>query len=385
MPLDLMALERRLIGFDTVSRNSNLPMMDFLADLLTNLGLDVRVFASKDGGKADVYATLGPRDGAGLMLSGHTDVVPVEGQAWDSDPFVLTEREGRFYGRGTADMKTFIAQCVMAAEAMRGRTLKRTLHLAFTYDEEVGCHGAAHLMKSLAEHKLPLPSCAVIGEPTNFQVFNKHKGYSACRVSIRGVEGHSGMPAKGANAIQQAALVIQKLMDVERERMGRRSLEAEFEIPYTTVNVGMVTGGTAVNIIPNRCDVHFEYRTMPGEDPSYVLDQVRGYVKEELLPRFRAQQPGVDIEVLEESRGLPMQAPPGSAIERLALELTGNPRTGSAPYYTEGAIYTEGGIPTVICGPGDIDQAHRPNEYVTREQLDRGLPFLLRLIERVCL
>jgi acetylornithine deacetylase len=216
-------------------------------------------------------------------------------------------------------------------------------------------------------------------------VFNKHKGYSACRVSIRGVEGHSGMPAKGANAIQQAALVIQKLMDVERERMGRRSLEAEFEIPYTTVNVGMVTGGTAVNIIPNRCDVHFEYRTMPGEDPSYVLDQVRGYVKEELLPRFRAQQPGVDIEVLEESRGLPMQAPPGSAIERLALELTGNPRTGSAPYYTEGAIYTEGGIPTVICGPGDIDQAHRPNEYVTREQLDRGLPFLLRLIERVCL
>lgn len=384
MSLDLMALERRLIGFDTVSRNSNLPMMEFLADTLKGIGLDVHVFPSPDGRKANVFATLGPRDLGGLMLAGHTDTVPVEGQAWDSDPFTLTEREGKFFGRGTADMKSFLVQSVLAAEALRGRKLKRPLHLAFTYDEEVGCHGATHLMKTLARQKLPLPTSAVIGEPTNFQVFNKHKGFSACRVSIRGVEGHSSKPPKGANAIQQAALVIQKLMEVERERMGHRSQEADFELPYTTVNVGMITGGTATNIIPNRCDVHFEYRTMPGEDPAYVINQVRGYVNEVLLPAFLKQQPNVSIEVAEENRGLPMQASSGSEIEALALELTGNRRTGAAPYYTEGAIYIENGIPTVICGPGDIDQAHRPNEFITREQLEKGVPFLGKLIERVC-
>jgi acetylornithine deacetylase len=385
MALDLMEMERRLIGFDTVSRNSNVPMMDYVADVLKQMGLDVQAFPSPDGKKVNLFATLGPRDVGGLMLAGHTDTVPVEGQAWDTDPFTLTERDGKFFGRGTADMKSFIVQAILAAEALRGRKLKLPLHLAFTYDEEVGCHGAAHLMKSLAARKVALPKCAVIGEPTNFQVFNKHKGFSACRVSIRGVEGHSSLPTKGANAIRQAALVIQKLMDVEQERMGHRSLEADFELPYTTVNVGMISGGTATNIIANRCDIHFEYRTMPGEDPAYVINQVRGYVKEVLLPAFQRQQPNVTIEVVEENRGLPMLAPPGSAIEALALELTGQSRTGAAPYYTEGAIYNENGIPTVVCGPGDIDQAHRPNEFITREQLHKGTPFLGRLIERVCL
>jgi acetylornithine deacetylase len=385
MALEMMELERRLIGFDTVSRNSNLPMQEFLADILQGIGLEVRTFPSPDGKKANVFATLGPRDVGGLMLAGHTDTVPVDGQAWDSDPFTLTERDGKFFGRGTADMKSFIAQSILAAQALRGRKLKVPLHLAFTYDEEVGCHGATHLMQTLAQHPLALPTSAVIGEPTHFQVFNKHKGFSACRVSIRGVEGHSSLPPKGANAIRQAALVIQKLMDVECERMTHRSQETDFELPYTTVNVGQIHGGTATNIIPNRCDVHFEYRTMPGEDPAYVLREVQGYVKEVLLPAFQKQQPNVSIEVEEENRGLPMQTPPGSAIEALALELTGQARTGAAPYYTEGAIYNGHGIPTVVCGPGDIDQAHRPNEFITREQLEKGVPFLGKLIERVCL
>ena len=385
MALDLYDLQRRLIGFDTVSHHSNLPLIEYVSGLLLKLGFDVQTFASPDGRKANVFATLGPPDAGGLMLAGHTDTVPVEGQAWDSDPFTVTERGGKFFGRGTADMKSFIAQAILAADAFRARKLNVPLHLAFTYDEEVGCHGATHLMKALAERKLAPPRSAVIGEPTNFQVFNKHKGFSACRVSISGVEGHSSKPPKGANAIQQAALVIQKLMDVEHERMTHRSPDADFELPYTTVNVGMISGGIATNIIPNRCDVHFEYRTMPGEDPAYVLRQIQGYVKEVLLPAFQKQQPGVSIEVVEENRGLPMVAPPGSEIEALALELAGQTRTGAAPYYTEGAIYSANGIPTVICGPGDIDQAHRPNEFITREQMERGVPFLARLIERVCL
>jgi acetylornithine deacetylase len=383
--MDLLELEKRLIAFDTTSANSNLEMVDFLASHLKALGMDVLVNASPEGDKANIMATLGEPDVGGLMLAGHMDVVPVEGQAWDTDPFSLTAAEGRFYGRGTADMKSFIVQALMAAETVRHRKLKVPLHLAFTYDEEVGCHGAQHLMDTLAVTGRVLPACAVIGEPTNLQVFRLHKGFSTVQVTIKGVEGHSGQPPKGANAISQAAHVIARLLEVEEERKQHRSMEDLFEIPYTTLNVGMIHGGTALNIIPNRCEVRFEYRTMPGEDSAFVVNQIRGYVSEVLLPAFRRQQPDVDITVEETGRGEPMMTPEGSEIEALALELTGEQRSGAAPYYTEGAIYNAAGIPTVICGPGDIDQAHRPNEFITEAQLSKGLPFLGRLIERVCL
>jgi acetylornithine deacetylase len=384
MALDLLDLERKLIGFDTVSRNSNLAMADFLAETLKRIGLEARVYANPQGTHANVFGTLGPRETGGLMLAGHMDVVPVDGQAWDSDPFTLTAAGGKFFGRGTADMKSFIAQAILAAEAVRYRKLKVPLHLAFTYDEEVGCKGAGLLMQALRQAKQALPLCAVVGEPTNFQVFTQHKGFAACRVDIRGVEGHSSKPGKGANAIQQAALVIAKLHDIGQERQQHRSLEAIFEVPYTTLNVGIIHGGTARNIIPNHCEVQFEYRTMPGEDTDYVLKQIQGYVQEVLLPDFKKQHPDVNIVVEREHSGLPMRTPAGSTIEALALELTRNTRTGAAPYYTEGATYNESGIPTVVCGPGDIDQAHRPNEFITREQLDRGVPFLGQLISRVC-
>ena len=385
MALDLIALERRLIGFDTTSRNPNLALVDFLCEQLKALGLGVEVDRSEDGQKANVFATLGPPDASGLMLAGHMDTVPVEGQAWHTDPFTLTERDGRFYGRGTADMKSFIAQALLAAEALRSRKLKLPLHLAFTYDEEVGCDGAEHLMHMLRGGGRAMPGCAVVGEPTNFGVFRMHKGFHAGRVTVTGVEGHSSKPGKGANAIYAAAKVIARMVEVEQERKRHRSMEEFFEVPHTTLNVGTISGGTALNIIPNHAQVGFEYRTMPGEDPDFVLNQVRGYVSEVLLPEFRKQQPEVDIQVELTVQGQPMMTPAGAAIETLALELTGQQRSTAAPYYTEGAIYNEAGIPTVICGPGDIDQAHRPNEFVTREQLEKGVTFLGRLIERVCL
>jgi acetylornithine deacetylase len=385
MALDLMELERTLIGFDTVSRNSNLAMAHFLAETLKGIGVAAEVLVNPQGTHANVFGTLGPVDVGGLMLAGHQDVVPVDGQKWDSDPFALTERGGKFFGRGTADMKSFIVQALLAAETVRHRKLKVPLHLAFTYDEEVGCKGAGHLIGTLRERKHALPAMAVVGEPTNFRVFTRHKGFAACRAVVTGVEGHSSMPGKGANAIQQAALLIAKLREIEVERMGHRSLESVFDVPYTTLNVGMIAGGTANNIIPNRCEVNFEYRTMPGEDPDFVLRQIQGYVKEVLLPGFRKQHPDVDIVVERDSSGGPMETPRGSAIEALALELTRNTKSGAAPYYTEGAIYNENGIPTVVCGPGDIDQAHRPNEFITRDQLEQGVPFLAKLVARVCL
>ncbi|MCH8886493.1 MAG: acetylornithine deacetylase [SAR324 cluster bacterium] len=385
MALDLITLERQLIAFDTVSRNSNLNMVDCLAEHMKGLGMAVEVYASADGVKANVFGTLGAVDTPGLMLAGHMDVVPVEGQAWETDPFTLTEADGRFYGRGTADMKSFIVLALLAAEAVRHRSLKLPLHLVFTYDEEVGCHGAARLMDTLQREKHVMPKCAVVGEPTNFQVFRMHKGFNTAKVTVRGVEGHSSKPAKGANAIFRAAQVVTKLMEVAGERQGVTSMEEFFEIPHTTLNVGMVNGGTAINIIPNHAEVVFEYRTMPGEDPDYVINQLRGYVSEVLLPDFRKEQPNVDIRVEMTGQGKPMMTAVGAEIETIALELTGNPRSTAAPYYTEGALYNDAGIPTVICGPGDIDQAHLPNEYVTAGQLTKGVDFLGRLIERVCL
>ena len=385
MSWDLLELERQVIAYDTVSRNSNMALVDFLAEKLKSIGMAVEYFHNEDGSKANLMATLGPVDKGGLMLAGHMDVVPVEGQDWHSDPFALDGRDGKLFGRGTADMKSFIVQAMVAAQAVQHKTLHTPLHLVFTYDEEVGCGGAKRLMGQLKDTNHVMPACAVIGEPTNFQVFRLHKGFHAARVSVKGVEGHSSKPTYGANAIEQNAMVAAKLMEVAQERTAHRSMEEYFELPYTTVNVGAIQGGTAINIIPNHAELLFEYRTMPGEDADYVLRQVEGYVSEVLLPNFRKQQPGVDIQVEAISRGAPMITEPGAEIETLALELTGEARSGAAPYYTEGAIYNEAGIPTVICGPGDIDQAHRPNEFVTLAQLEKGLPFLGRLIERVCL
>jgi acetylornithine deacetylase len=345
----------------------------------------VELFPNADGGKSNLLATLGAPDTPGLLLSGHTDVVPVEGQAWASDPFTLTPGEGRFYGRGTADMKSFLVQVLLAVEAVRHRKLKVPLHVAATYDEEVGCLGAEDMLRRLAATGHVLPRCAVIGEPTGFQVFRMHKGMCRVRVTLTGVEGHSSKPTMGANTLYPAARIIQHLAEIGAERMARRSLEADFELPFTTVNAAVIRGGTAFNIIPNRTEFDFEYRTMPGEDPDYVLNQVRGFIDEVVLPDFRKQHTDTDVVVEKVMQGEPMLAPPGAEIEALALELTGNSRATAAPFYTEGAIYNRAGIPTVICGPGDIDQAHRANEYITQEQLQQGLPFLGALVERVCL
>lgn len=383
--MELLDLERSLIGFNTISANSNLELVDFVVEQLKALEMAVTVLPSDDGSKANIFATLGPPDVGGLMLAGHTDVVPVEGQAWRTDPFTLSEADGRLYGRGTADMKSFIAQTLVTVQALRRRKFRLPLHVAFTYDEEVGCFGAGHMMARLGEIDQVLPACAVIGEPTGFQVFRMHKGMCRVRVTLSGVEGHSSKPTKGANTLYPAARIIQHLAEIGEERMARRSLEEDFELPFTTVNAAVIHGGTAFNIIPNHTEFQFEYRTMPGEDPDYVLNQVRGFVSEVVLPDFRKQHADTDVVVEKIMQGEPMLTPPGAEIEALALELTGNGRATAAPFYTEGAIYNRAGIPTVVCGPGDIDQAHRANEYITHEQLQQGLPFLGALVERVCL
>lgn len=380
----LLALEKKLIGFDTVSVNPTAEMVDYLAERLKSAGFRVDAWAGPQPGKVNLFATLGPVDVSGVMLSGHMDVVPVEGQAWVSDPFSLASKDGRHFGRGTADMKTFIAQAVLAAEAVKARKFRLPLHLAFTYDEEIGCAGAEHLVKSLAEVDYPLPLGAVIGEPTGFQVFRMHKGFVAAEVVIKGVEGHSSKPGLGANAISAAAGVVAFLDEVARERAQNPTMAADFEIPHTTVNVGTISGGTALNIIPNKCVVRFECRPMPEEDPDFVFNQVQAFIDDVARPRIQAEHAEADIQIKQIISREPMMTPPGTRIEALALELTGKSHASAAPFYTEGGIYNSAGIPTVICGPGDIDQAHRPNEFITSAQLEQGVPFLGRLIEKVC-
>ncbi len=379
-----MQVARQLIAYDTTSHHSNLNMIDYLVERCKELGAEVVLYTDETGKKANLFATMGPHDVGGLMLSGHTDVVPVVGQNWDTDPFVLTAAQGRFYGRGVADMKIFICQALLTANAFKHQTFKQPLHLAFTYDEEVGCHGARRMMEQRSTQDHVLPKCALIGEPTNFQVFRMHKGMHAVQVRIKGVEGHSSGPNRGANAIEQLSLVMQKIGEISHECRQKTSLESFFELPYTTINMGLIQGGTALNIIPNQARLDFEYRTIPDQDPQYVFQQIQGYAQEVLLPNFKKQQPQVDIEVEMMRAGPPMIAPENTAIEQLALRLTGNVTAGAAPFYTEGAIYNEAGIPTVVCGPGDIAQAHRPNEFITQEQLEKGVPFLSRLVEESC-
>ncbi|MDH5750801.1 MAG: acetylornithine deacetylase [Deltaproteobacteria bacterium] len=384
MDAHLLEIQKRLIGFDTTSRNSNLEMAGFIAETLRALGFSAELLPGGEDGKANVFATLGPPDQGGLMLAGHMDVVPVDGQDWSTDPFELTQREGRLYGRGTTDMKSFIALCLAAAGELRGARLARPLHLAFTYDEEVGCNGAEELMQALVARGGPLPAWGVIGEPTGFQVHRMHKGYRAVEVLVRGVEGHSSMPDRGANAIACMGRVLEQVARVTEECRGRRSLEEHFEIPYTTLSVGTIQGGSAINIIPNHCALALEYRFLPTEDPDYVFRQLEGHISEVLRPEFKKQHPEADIDIRVTQHKPPMMLEPGSEVERAVLEIAGRNAASAAPYYTEGAIYNQAGIPTVVCGPGDIGQAHRPNESISVEQMEQGLEYVRRLITRFC-
>jgi len=373
----------RLVACPSISRNPNLELVDFSVERLKRLGFRVQV-QQGSGDRANVFATLGPDDQPGLMLAGHSDVVPVEDQQWESDPFVLRRTDQEVVGRGVADMKGFLAQVLLAAESWGCMPLTRPVHLAFTYDEEVGCSGAAQLVEGMAQGQLPRPAYALIGEPTGYQVFRRHKGITLAKVVITGVEGHSSNPHRGVSAIWAAARLISWL-EALAEQLRQQALDdPDLEAPYTTLNVGMVQGGQAYNIIPNRAEVMFEYRTPPGQDPQQVLQQVQAYVAQTLRPQLQGQDPRCNAVVVPVSQGLPMVTPAGGPLEVALLALTGQARAGAAPFFTEGALYNQAHIPSIICGPGEIHQAHRPNEALSIQRLEQGLPLLQQLVARLC-
>ncbi|MEL7551548.1 acetylornithine deacetylase [Pseudomonas protegens] len=368
----------RLVGFATVSRDSNLELIGFIRDYLASHGVHSELIYNPERTKANLFASIGPEDRGGVVLSGHTDVVPVEGQAWSVEPFVLSEREGRLYGRGTADMKGFIASVLAAVPGLTRRRLRLPVHLAFSYDEEVGCLGVRPMLERMQQrpHK---PLLCLIGEPTELRPVLGHKGKLAMRCQVRGAACHSAYAPYGVNAIEYAARLIGKLGEIGSRLAQPEHHDPRFDPPFSTVQTGTIQGGRALNIVPAECQFDFEVRTLPGYDAQAVVDQLQGYARDQLLPQMQAVQAdtGIALQPLSAYPGLATAAD-SEAADLLAL-LSGSREFGTVAFGTEGGLFHQAGIPTVVCGPGSMDQGHKPDEFISLEQLHACDALLLRL------
>jgi acetylornithine deacetylase len=370
---DVKALLERLIAFESVSNRSNLPLIAFVEDYLGALGVAVRRAPNGAGDKTALLATVGPRVDGGVVLSGHTDVVPVEGQAWTSPPYALREADDRLYGRGACDMKGFIA-CVLAmVPAFRAAAPRRPVHIALSYDEETTCLGSTELIGWFGADE-PRPAAAVVGEPTMMEVADAHKSVATIRTIVTGHEAHSALPALGANAVA-AADVVSEIGRLAREYESG-PLDPRFAPPCCTLHVGTIRGGTARNILARECVFDWEFRGLPGVDPAGPVAEVKAFADQVALPRLTRFVAGPAIATGVDSVAPALAAEPGSAAETLALRLTRSNRTIAVSFATEAGHFQAAGIPTVVCGPGSIDHAHKPDEYVEEAQLAACLAFL---------
>ncbi|WP_412174955.1 acetylornithine deacetylase [Albidovulum sediminicola] len=379
---DTKALLRQLIAFPTVSTDSNLAMIEFLGERLEAAGAKVDIHRDPGGAKANLYATLGPDRAGGILLSGHSDVVPVADQNWSSDPFAMAERDGLLYGRGTCDMKGFIAASVAMAPLLAERATGRPVHFAFTHDEELGCLGAQALAQVLRTRE-DRPSVAIIGEPTMMRIIEGHKGCYEYSTHFTGLEGHGSAPDRGVNAVEYAVRYVARLLELREKLKGRAPADSRFDPPWTTINTGALTGGVAHNVIPGKARVDWEMRPVQTSDADFVKDDLRRYCEHELLPLMRAVSPDADIvtEVIGEVVGL-VPAEPNEA-KAILMELTGANGADTVPFGTEAGIFQSLGMSAVICGPGSIEQAHKPDEFLAVDQLDQCLAMLDRLSERL--
>ncbi len=366
-----------LVAFDTTSRNSNLAFIEYVADHLDRPGVSVRLIQSDDGTKANLFATLGGETNGGIVLSGHTDVVPVDGQDWTTDPFALTEKDGRLYARGSADMKGFIACAMALVPRFSELAGDKPVHFAFSYDEEVGCLGVGRMIDKIGA-ELPRPAAVIVGEPTSMQIANAHKGICALTTTIRGREAHSSRPDNGVNAIGIAARFVDNLYRL-CDRLAETQRDERFDPPYTTFNVGRIAGGDAINIVARECLVNWEFRPIPGAYADAIAAEVDRFVEDDLLPRMRAVDDHTTIETVRDLLVPPLDIPEGSAAEALARRATGLNCASTLAFVTEASLFAEAGLPAVICGPGDIAQAHQPDEFIEITQIDACLDFLERL------
>jgi acetylornithine deacetylase len=376
-------LLERLIAFPTVSRDSNLQLIAFIQQYLSDHGVESELFYNTERTKANLFATIGPDDCGGVALSGHTDVVPTDGQAWTMDPFQLTNRNGRLYGRGTADMKGFIASVLAAVPLFRKQRLKLPVHLAFSYDEEVGCLGVRSMLAELENRELR-PRLCLIGEPTELKPVLGHKGKMAMRCQVKGHACHSAYAPYGVNAIQYAARLIGHLEEIGERLAGLEHHDERFDPPFSTVQTGVIKGGRALNIVPAECEFDFEVRALPGFNPQQVADDLRRFAETELLPKMRAAKQDTDINMKELNSYPGLATSPDSEAARLLSLLAGSTDFGTVAFGTEGGLFTQAGIPTVVCGPGSMDQGHKPDEFIAIEQLEGCDAMLGRLVDYLC-
>ncbi|MCT4494662.1 acetylornithine deacetylase [Bosea minatitlanensis] len=374
-PLEMLA---RLVAFDTVSHRSNLPLIDFVEDYLAGWGVAATRFPNAAGDKAALFATIGPQDRGGIVLSGHTDVVPVEGQAWSRDPFTLHVADGRAHGRGAVDMKAFLALGLALVPDFLAADLRTPIHLFLSYDEEVTCLGVVDGIAAMGR-TLPRPRAVIVGEPTMLDICDAHKGVRTFQTVIKGFAAHSSKPQLGASAVHAGALLAAELDRMAEDARLRPDTGGRFDPPYDTIHIGSFHGGIARNILADRAEILWEIRTLPSSDPEAGPARFAACA-EKVLARMRATAPNAAIET-EMTSDVPGLAPaPGSEAERLAMRLSGRNHTIAVAYATEAGHFQQAGLPTVVCGPGSIDQAHQPDEYITLEQLAAGEAFMRKLM-----
>ncbi len=387
--LRALSLIEKWVSFASVSRDSNLALIEWTRDLLQAQGVDCRLSYNESGKKANLWATLPAENGetkiGGLVLSGHTDVVPVDGQPWNTDPFAATVIAGKLYGRGVTDMKGFGATALMMVPELLRRKLKRPVHLAFSYDEEVGCIGVRELIADMVDQGFRPAGC-IVGEPTGMQVVIAHKGKHAYKTSVRGFEAHSSLTPQGVNAVEIACEFVTKLKSMHCKLVAEGPFDPLFDVPYTTIHTGVIAGGTALNIIPRDCDVTWEIRHHHLNSPVLLFNEAKAFA-DSLIPAMQAVAPdtGITHKLNSVLPGFATDA--DSAIAKLCFSCASTDSSmaaGKVSFGTEASLFHQVGVPTIVCGPGHIAQAHQPNEWVSLEQLACCERFMRRLADEIC-
>jgi len=370
-----------LVEYPSVSSESNLEIINYLSDKIKSLGGKVDIMTTEDNKQANIFCTIGPEIDGGIVLSGHTDVVPAKELNWNSDPFKLTKKDNLLYGRGTCDMKGFIASTIAATEILKNQKLKYPVHFSFTYDEEIGCFGARHLAKELKKYEYK-PSMVIIGEPTNMEIIEAHKGDCEYTTCFHGMEGHASNPEKGLSAIQYGSLFTNKLFELANELKKRAPSDSPFNPPWTTIQPGKIEGGVAHNVIAGQCSIDWEMRPINEEDKNFVKNNLSTYCKNKLIPEMQSKfsKAKIETEIIGEIPGL---IPKKDNQARVIMqELLQSNSTGVISFGTEAGIFQEMDMDVVVCGPGSIDQAHKANEFISLSELEKCLMNLLNLLNQ---
>lgn len=383
MPMDrIESILSTLVAFDTTSRNSNLALVDWAQGFLEGCGFACTRLPDPTGSKANLWASLGPSDVPGYVLSGHTDVVPVDGQDWTSDPFTLVKRDGRYYGRGACDMKGFVAVCLAAAETAGKRALAKPLHLALTYDEEVGCVGGRHLAEWLALQPVR-PLACFVGEPTQMGVVIGHKGKRSIKAEVHGRSVHSSLAPQGVNAVEYGAMLAAEVARLARTLRETGARDPLYDIPFSTAHVGVLRGGTALNIVADHCELVFEVRCIGADDPDVLVARLRAYAKDVLEPAMQAVDPRARIDFTVYAGFPGLDTAPDADVTTLAKTLAGRNEHSKVAFGTEAGLFsTIAGVPTIVIGPGSIEQAHKPDEWIAVSELESCAAFVARVVER---